>query len=609
MCNAAFLKMLGFGREEDAIGKKLHGVIHHSHPDGSDYDVCDCPIYQTAQTGMPAHVPDELFFRLDGSGFPVEYRVRPVWQDGQLQGAVCTFVDISERKRTEQALQHSQAHVESLFAQTGAGVSETDLTGKLLRMNDRFCQMVGRSREELLTWRMQDYTHPDDLPRNLPPFEHAAATGAPFEIEKRFVRPDGTVMWVSNTVSPVRSALGGPVDSMLAVSVDISERKRAEEALREADRRKDEFLAMLAHELRNPMAPIRAAADLMQAVQLEPERLKRTSQIISRQVSHMTDLVDDLLDVSRVTRGLVTLDQTDLDVKQVITDALEQVRRLIEAKRHHLTVDLDPAPAHVLGDQKRLVQILTNLLNNAVKYTPAGGNLHLTLQTSPQQVRLHVADNGVGIAPSLQAHIFDLFAQAERSPDRAQGGLGIGLALVRSLVELHGGTVRCESAGAGKGSEFVVTLPRTADASLPDAPQRSGDALAASSLPRRILIVDDNNDAAQMLAMVLEVAGHDVTVQNSSVRALDWARGERPDVCVLDIGLPEIDGNALARRLRSQPETAGATLIALTGYGQEQDRLQAMAAGFDHFLVKPVDAAAILALVAAPADAAVRTQM
>lgn len=604
MCNTAFLNMLGFEREEDAVGRKLHGVIHHRHPDGSDYAVCDCPIYQSARFGSSAHVEDELFFRADGTPFPVEYRALPVWQDGELQGAVCTFVDVTERRRTEQALQESQAHLDSLFAQAGAGISETDLTGRLLRMNERFCRIVGRSRDELLRMRMHDITHPDDLARNVPLFERAVATGTPFEIEKRYVRPDGSVVWVNNTVSPVRGPNGRPAENMLAVSVDVSERKHAEEALRETDRRKDEFLAMLAHELRNPMAPIRAAADLMAVARLAPEQLRRTSQIISRQVSHMTGLVDDLLDVSRVTRGLVTLDQADLDMKQVVADALEQARPLIEQKNHHLTLDLDAAPAHVMGDHKRLIQILTNLLSNAAKYTPHGGNIHLTMQVEARQVRLHVADNGIGIPPDLRPRIFDLFAQAERSPDRSQGGLGIGLALVKSLVELHGGRVACESGGTGSGSDFIVTLPRAArpPPADPSAPEAAGEPHGVLQ-PRRILLVDDNVDAARMLAMYLEVVGHAVMVEHTARGALARAGREHPDVCVLDIGLPEIDGNTLARMLRDQPGTAHALLIALTGYGQEQDRERAMAAGFDHFLVKPVDSGAMLALISSSSGA------
>ncbi|MCC2973140.1 PAS domain S-box protein [Massilia sp. IC2-476] len=597
MCNAAFLKMLGFRHEDEAIGKKLHDVIHHSHPDGSHYCVADCPIYRAAQFGVPAVIEDELFFRLDGSSFPVEYRARPVWRDGQLEGAVCTFVDLTQRRRTEDALRKSEIHLQSVFHQSAAGICETDLGGRILQVNDRYCEILGRTREELLAIRMQDITHPDDLAQNVPLFKRAVATGEAFEIEKRYLRPDGSFIWVSNTVSLIRVPGGPAVDSILAVCIDISKRKRAEEALREADRRKDEFLAMLAHELRNPMAPIRAAADLLETRELPPEQRRRTSQIISRQVRHMTGLVDDLLDVSRVTRGRVELQKTRLDAKQVIADAIEQTRPLMEAKRHRLVVELASDAAQVLGDHKRLVQVLSNLLNNAAKYTPAGGRITVTMGTSDAQVLLEVADNGIGIAPELQGRVFDLFAQADRSVDRSQGGLGIGLALVKSLVDLHGGSVICRSEGEGQGSRFIVTLPRAA---RQEAPVRAQEE-AVPAVPagrRRTLVVDDNVDAAQMLGMCLEAAGHEVMLEYSPLPALERARLVRPEICILDIGLPGIDGNELARRLRAQPETSGATLIALTGYGQEQDRCSALAAGFDHHLVKPVAAPELLALVA-----------
>ncbi len=597
MCNAAFLKILGFQHESEVIGRKLHGVIHHAHPDGAHYCVEDCPIYRAARDGVPALVDDEMFFRVEGSAFPVEYRARPVWRDGQLHGAVCTFVDLTQRRRTEDALRKSEAHLQSVFGQTAAGICETDLQGRIVKINDRFCEMVGRTREELLSTSMQEITHPDDLPLNLPLFKRIIATGESFEIEKRYLRPDGSSVWVNNTVSLIRAPAGQGSDSTLAVCIDITKRKHAEEALREADRRKDEFLAMLAHELRNPMAPIRAAADLLESRDLAPEQRRRTSQIISRQVKHMTGLVDDLLDVSRVTRGLAELQQARLDVKQVIADAIEQTRPLMEAKRHRLVVELAFDAAQVLGDHKRLVQVLSNLLGNAAKYTPAEGRIEVTMGATDEQVVLAVADNGIGIAQELQVRIFDLFAQADRSPDRSQGGLGIGLALVRSLVELHGGSVAAHSEGVGKGSRFVVTLPRAAAEDLPEAAQGDAAPLAPSAA-RRVLVVDDNVDAAQMLGMCLEAAGHAVMIEHDSQQALERASTWLPEVCILDIGLPGMDGNELARRLRAQPETSKATLIALTGYGQEQDRQNAMAAGFDHHLVKPVAAPDLLALVA-----------
>lgn len=379
---------------------------------------------------------------------------------------------------------------------------------------------------------------------------------------------------------------------------DITTRRRDEEELRLADRRKDEFLAMLAHELRNPLAPISAAADLLSISRLDEDRIRRTSEIISRQVRHMTGLVDDLLDVSRVTRGLVTLNKIETDIKHIIADAVEQVRPLIEARHHRLTVDLAPEPGHVLGDEKRLVQILTNLLNNAAKYTREGGKIHLRMETPDSHVILSVVDNGIGIAPELQPHVFDLFAQADRTADRSQGGLGIGLALVKSLVELHGGHVTCTSEGIGKGSEFTVTLPRCVGKTVLSDRRHSNRDIRISTRQLRILVVDDNADAAQMLAMLLEASGNQVFVEHDSRRALERGQIEAPDVCVLDIGLPDIDGYELARRMRSQPETAKTVLIAVTGYGQEKDKRNALAAGFDHHLTKPIDATQLAWLLA-----------
>ena len=375
------------------------------------------------------------------------------------------------------------------------------------------------------------------------------------------------------------------------------EKARAQAELREANRRKDEFLAMLAHELRNPLAPISAAAQLMELGRLDATRLKHTSQVISRQVKHMTGLVDDLLDVSRVTRGLVALDLVPQDIKSIVSNATEQVRPLMEAQRHHLAIDLPPEPAHVMGDAKRLVQILTNLLNNAAKYTPAGGEIHLTVRVENGEVVTRVKDNGIGIPHELQPRVFELFVQAERTLDRSQGGLGLGLALVRSLVELHGGSVVCRSDGPGQGSCFTVRLPLLVREHAPVERRRGNRSLEPAGPRLKVLVVDDNADAAETLCMLLETSGHQVRVEHGGVPALATARESLPDVCLLDIGLPDMDGKDLARRLRAQSETAGAVLIAITGYGQEQDRRSALEAGFDHHLVKPVDPIRLTALL------------
>jgi signal transduction histidine kinase/ActR/RegA family two-component response regulator len=393
-------------------------------------------------------------------------------------------------------------------------------------------------------------------------------------------------------------------DEDIAVAKDMAERTwaaaenaQSQAELREADRRKDEFLAMLAHELRNPLAPISAAAELMGLVQMDAAQLKQTSQVISRQVSHMTGLVNDLLDVSRVTRGLVAIDKSPQDLKEIVCAAVEQMRPIMEEHGHHLVIDIAPKAVHVPGDQKRLVQILANLLHNAAKYTPEGGNIVLRMEVRADQVLLSVRDNGIGIVRELQSRVFDLFAQGERKPDRTQGGLGLGLALVKSLVTLHGGTVACASDGPNKGSEFTVCLPRLLiRGGGPD--RRTGKELRKFDKALQLMVVDDNEDAAQMLAMLLEALGHHVLVAHDPFKALELARDKAPDVCLLDIGLPGMDGNELARRLRKQPETAQSMLIAVTGYGQEQDRKNTQAVGFDYHLVKPVDAQKLAEILA-----------
>lgn len=377
-----------------------------------------------------------------------------------------------------------------------------------------------------------------------------------------------------------------------------TERDKAEERLRIADQRKDEFLAMLAHELRNPLAPISAAAQLLKIVSHDEARVKETSDIITRQVDHMTSLINDLLDVSRVTRGLVTLGKETLDVKRIVSDAVEQASPLITARGHRLELQLPAGPAYVLGDHKRLVQVVVNLLNNSAKYTPEGGNIVLRLEVQRDQVVLEVIDNGIGMAPDLLLRVFDLFTQAERTSDRSQGGLGLGLALAKSLVGLHGGSVHAYSAGSGAGSTFTVCLPSQTGPFTECIQGYEDVPVPASAKALSMMVVDDNADAAHTLAMFLEAEGHRVFVEYEATKAIERARTTAPSVCLLDIGLPDIEGNELARRLRSMPETADAVLIAVTGYGQEQDREKSMAAGFDFHLVKPVDTSRLASILA-----------
>jgi len=379
------------------------------------------------------------------------------------------------------------------------------------------------------------------------------------------------------------------------VETELVSRREAEAKLRDADRRKDEFLAMLAHELRNPLAPIGMAAKILRLGQTTPERVKQTCEIIDRQIRHMTSLLDDLLDVSRVTRGRVVLTQELLDMGAIVRDAVEQARPLVDARRHHLSLALPAQAAQVCGDSTRLVQIVTNLLNNATKYTPQGGVIELELTQDASTVQVLVRDNGIGIDAALLPHVFDLFVQGDRSSDRAQGGLGVGLALVKSLVERHGGSISAASAGKGAGSEFTIRLPRAHEVAPTPALPRQGDTADTPALD--ILIVDDNADAADTLSMYLGTMGHQLRVAYGGHSALALAAETAPDVLLLDIGLPDIDGYELAQRVRAMPHTTHATLIALTGYGQHSDRERSVAAGFNHHLTKPVDVAMLLRLL------------
>jgi PAS domain S-box-containing protein len=440
-------------------------------------------------------------------------------------------------------------------------------------------------------------------------FKEVYRSGEPFISEPTLVqihRNGGALddRYFTYNLAPLRS-LRGDVFGLMVIAVDITteveSRSHVEKLnveLKAAARAKDEFLAMLAHELRNPLAPIGAAAELLQIVKLDEKRVRQTSQVISRQVWHMTALVDDLLDISRLTRGLVELEKAPLDIRHVVADAVEQITPLIQSRHHHLILHLPPEVTIISGDKKRLIQVVANILNNAAKYTPEGGNIILRVDVHAARLAIEVQDNGIGMEPELASRAFDLFAQAERTPDRSSGGLGLGLALVKSLTELHGGRVSCASGGLGQGSTFAVQLPRQAEPEDEQDRKNINFGAEGEFSALRILVVDDNEDAASMLAMFLEALGHHVTVEQSSRKALERAKQEAPQVCILDIGLPEIDGIELAKRLRAQPETVGSLLIAVTGYGQDQDRKQTRAAGFDYHLVKPADLKQLTAIIA-----------
>jgi len=381
----------------------------------------------------------------------------------------------------------------------------------------------------------------------------------------------------------------------------VTERTAALEAttaaLQEADRRKDEFLAMLAHELRNPLAPIRTAVQLLRLKELGAQQRSRARDVIERQVEHLVTLIDDLLDVSRITRGMITLQREPVLVGAIVARAVETTRPSIDASRHQLTLDLPDELITVDGDKTRLVQVLANILHNASKFMDPGGRIHLKVTREASHVVISVADTGIGIPQELLHKIFDLFTQVHSKAERVQSGLGIGLALVRRLTEMHGGTVTARSEGPGRGTEFTVRLPALA-AEKVARDQASVEEMIPVVEPRRILVADDNHDAAESLALQLELAGHEVRTVHDGVEALAVAKTFKPHIVVLDLGMPKMDGYETARKMRLRYWGKSATLIALTGWGQQQDRQRTTEAGFDAHLVKPVSEAQLFQALA-----------
>jgi PAS domain S-box-containing protein len=500
----------------------------------------------------------------------------------------------TQRARAEKALRESEARFRTIADAMPQMVWSTLPDGYHDYYNQQWYDFTGVPPGSTDGKGWNDVFHPEDQPHAWEVWRHSLATGATYEIEYRLRHRSGEYRWVLGRALPVRNEEGAIVRWM-GTCTDIHEHKRAQEELVANSRRKDDFLAMLAHELRNPLAPISTAAQLLKAVPSDRAAVERSADIVSRQVRHMTALVDDLLDVSRVTRGLVELERAPVDVKAVLGNAVEQVRPLIEARGHQLTTRMASGDVYVLGDRTRLVQVMSNLLNNAAKYTPQNGSLSISMSVG-EHVEVRIADNGMGLEAQLLPHIFDLFTQGERTPDRSQGGLGLGLALVKSLVELHGGRVTAESEGRGQGSAFTVTLAQLR-ASPPAESLVHPHAAVRSSRSRRVMVVDDNKDAADALGMLLKNGGHEVRVARDSAEALGAVRDAPSDVFILDIGLPGMDGYELAGHLRAHPNGRAATYIALTGYGSAQDKQRGADAGFDHYLVKPAEFGELMRLL------------
>jgi PAS domain S-box-containing protein len=547
-----------------------------------------------AVVGLANH---SVLIARDGGERPIDDSAAPIRDaDGRVVGAVMVFRDVTERRRAEGALKESQERLRLMVESvTDYAIFTIDTQGVVSSWNTGAERVFGYAEAEIVG---QDYAvlfTPEGRAAGAPAQELTTAAREGRAADERWhLRKDGVRFFASGTVAPVREG-DGPLLGFTKVTRDITERKRAEEALKEADRRKDEFLAMLAHELRNPLAPISNALHLMHLPGADP---RPAFAMIERQVEHMVRLVDDLLDVSRITRGQIELRRERVDLGAVVVRAVEGSRPLIEARRHALEMRLPDDPLLVDGDPVRLAQVVWNLLNNAAKYTPEGGRITLTVERAAGEAVVRVRDTGMGIPANMLVKVFDLFTQVDRTLDRAEGGLGIGLTLVRRLTEMHGGTVEVHSAGPGQGSEFVVRLPAAGGA--PAEAPAGGAASPPGRPPRgqRVLLVDDNRDSADSLAMLLRLLGHDVRTAYEGRQALAVAGAYQPDLVLLDIGLPGLNGYEVARQLRATSGTRRPVLVALTGYGSDEDRRQAQAAGFDHHLIKPVDIDALQGLLA-----------
>ncbi len=583
------------GRSSEALlGTRCGDLLHRD--DATQFHTA---LEEIANGNRTEFARDLRCQRPDGRTVWMHAAVAPLVGDrGKPESLIAVVEDIHERHIAEEQgrLHEERARLALDIARLGTWSWGADTAGVEADKRTReICGLppVGAIELDHVGTRV----HREDWPRVRDTARRASETGRPFAEEFRFVHPDGSVRWVvvrGRVVLTSQTSARAPL--MLGSVLDITARRTAEEALRIADRQKDDFLALLSHELRNPLAPIRTAVHLLKLRHGPDADAHRLHAVIERQVQHLVRLVDDLLDVSRVLRGKIELRPETLDVADVVAMAVETTRPMIDAQRQQLQLELPASPLYVHGDQVRLAQVIGNLLHNASKFSDRGGRVMLVVERQGSRVIIHVRDSGAGIAPEMLPTIFEPFVQADRSLERSQGGLGIGLTLVRKIIDLHGGTVAATSAGLGRGCEFVIHLAAVA----PPKRRTPTEPIPAPTLRAglHVLVVDDNVDAADSLAALLRERGQLVSVAHNGQDALDRALQQQPDVVLLDIGLPGMNGYDVAAALRRQPG-GGPALVAITGYGQDADARRAAEAGFDRHLVKPVDAVELEQVLAA----------
>ncbi len=558
----------------------------------------------TLETGESFFTPERAEFRADRKVTEYyEWRLDRITLPDGRYGLVCYFRDISAQVRAREELARSELRWRTM-TEALPNLVWTDLpNGECDWLSSQWGKYTGIPEQELLGLNWLDKViHPDDRERTLACWQAACADKADYDLEYRIRRYDGEYHWFKTRGVPVRDAQG-KIIYWFGTCTDIEDVKRLEASLREADRRKDEFLATLAHELRNPLAPIRNGLQLIRLAGKNPALLDQARTMMERQVQQLIRLVDDLLDVSRITRNKLELRKEWVELSAVVKSAVETSRPLIDAAQHQLTITLPAEPVLLDADPVRLAQAFSNLLNNAAKYSDRGGCIWLTAELASREqqpsgeVVVRVRDTGIGIPADKQKDIFDMFIQVDRSLERSQGGLGIGLTLVQRLIQMHGGSIEVHSEGPGKGSEFIVRLPVVAVSKLPSVPEPPDSLPMKAEVRRRILVVDDNRDAAESLAITLRLLGHEVAMAHDGLQAVETVSTFQPDVALLDLGMPKLNGYDAARRIRDQWGKS-LLLIALTGWGQEEDRRRSHEAGFDNHMVKPVDPQGLMKLLA-----------
>jgi PAS domain S-box-containing protein len=565
------------------------------------------PIHRRGLSGEVITADEDRFERADGSAYWLRWEVRP-WreEDGEVGGVVILLEDIAQRKKAEkaeEALRESEARFRAIFEKAGKGIAIADREGRLQQANPAFCRMLGYSKNELIGRHVFELVHPADGAANARAFQRLRDGETPaLEIEHRYLRKDGEPVWVRKSLSLLQEIDSGP-ECILALVTDITEHRRMAQALRDADRRKDEFLATLAHELRNPLAPIRNAVSVLQRLDDHDPAAKDQARLLiamaERQVDHLIRLVDDLLEVARIATGKIELKKQHVDLRETMCQAIETAEAVINAGRHTTTISLADQPLTVDGDPVRLAQVFANLLNNAAKYTLPELRIEISMKKAGDEAVVKISDNGIGISAETLPRIFDLFFQTGRAEGHEYGGLGIGLALARDFVEMHGGHVEVHSDGPESGSEFVVRLPLAA---CPLQGERiEGETTVASvPAPLRVLVVDDVKDVADSVTMLLQLLGADVRVAYNGAAALAVLAGFKPHLALVDIGMPGMDGHETARQIRNLPEGHNLNLVALSGWGRDEDRLRSSEAGFDHHFVKPLGVDVLEMLLASP---------